>query len=268
MKAIVLAGQRDGEDELTLHTGAICKAFVEISDRPMVLHVLNNLRLSACIDEIYLSGPGEDKLDARPDIRNTITESGIIWSPPGASPSKSTWQILQNLDENDQVVLTTADHPLLTPQIIGEFCEKSQRREADVVIGLAPYPLVHEAFPTMKKTLLKFTEGDYCGCNLFAFLTHRGRKAAQFWQRLEADRKNPLRIIRFLGWMTLARYSLGMLSLEAALARFSRKLDLRIAVVVLSNGHAAVDVDSVSDLSLVEERFRTRYSSTDSPVRS
>ncbi len=64
-------------------------------------------------------------------------------------------------------------------------------------------------------------------------------------------------MIRRLGWWSVLRYWLGRLPLDEALARLSRVLGLRVKAVILENGHAAVDVDSVDDYRLVCDRFES-----------
>ena len=48
------------------------------------------------------------------------------------------------------------------------------------------------------------------------------------------------------------RYLLGRLTLDEALARLSRRLDVKIGAVVMPFAEAAIDVDSPADLALVE----------------
>jgi len=255
MTAIVLAGQRDGEDELAQYAGVDCKAFVEIGGKAMLLRVLDTLKSSACVGDVFLSGPDEQKLQQNGEIERRIRAGEVSWRPPGKSPSSSTYDVLQQLPPGERVLLTTADHPLLTADIVNEFCTRSVDRNADVVVGFAPYSRVQDKFPTMKKTLLRFKGNDLCGCNLFAFLTVEGRQAAGFWRRLESQRKKPVYLIRFLGWLTVIKYLLGRLTLDEALAALSARMGLRIKAVLLSNGDAAVDVDSVSDFKIVRKRF-------------
>ena len=59
-------------------------------------------------------------------------------------------------------------------------------------------------------------------------------------------------VIRLLGLWALLRYKMGWLSLDAALMGLSRRVGLRIGVVILPCAHASVDVDSVSDYLLVQ----------------
>ncbi len=98
---------------------------------------------------------------------------------------------------------------------------------------------------------MSFSDGDFCGCNLFAFLTPEGRRAARFWRRIEQQRKKPMVLIGLLGWRSVIRYRLGMLSLEEALTRLGKRLGLRIRAVILPYANAAIDVDSIADLILV-----------------
>ena len=59
-------------------------------------------------------------------------------------------------------------------------------------------------------------------------------------------------LIGLLGWWAVIRYRLGMLPLEEALAKLSKRLGLRMKAVILPYANAAIDVDSIADLVLVK----------------
>ena len=101
-------------------------------------------------------------------------------------------------------------------------------------------------------------DGSYCGCNLFAFLTPRARRAADFWRQVENQRKNPLRVIRVLGVMAVLGYLMGRLSLAGALDRMSQRLGFKAGAVIMPYAEAAIDVDSAADLKLVGEIIARR----------
>ena len=182
MTAIVLAGQRDGEDALAQHTDAICKAVIKIAGIPMLMRVLETLGSSSSLSNIIISGPSLDAISKLEQLNHRIQEGQIDWMPPQASPSRSAYDVLSKLPLDEQVLLTTADHPLLTSEIVDEFCAASSKTGADLTVGLAPYALVRDEFPAMKKTVLRFRDGEFCGCNLFSFLTPEGREAANYWR--------------------------------------------------------------------------------------
>ena len=256
MTAIVLAGDRSKSDDLARRSAAGCKALIEIGGEPMVNRVLRALRQSRIVDRMILAGPERAALDSAPDLLGWINEGSLDWQPPGASPSTSAFEVMRDIDSDQPILLTTADHPLLTADMVDAFGRQSLADDVDVTVGLAPYALVQEAYPNMRKTVLRFSDGEFCGCNLFAFLTPEGRSVADFWRRIEQQRKKPLRVIGMLGWWAVIRYRLGLLPLDEALAKLGKRLGLRIRAVILPYANASIDVDSIADLDLVRDSLR------------
>lgn len=253
--AVVLAGDRGPDDPLVADTGTCCKAMIEIAGTPMVLRVLQALDGAVQVGPRLLCGPQRSQLASQETLTALIRAREIDWRAPAQTPCRSVHSVMQTLGGDTPVLVTTADHPLLSAAIIDEFCRRSRMGGYDVTVGLAPFGLVRQAYPEMKKTVLHFRDGDYCGANLFAFLTSRGRQIADFWRRVEGQRKNPLRIAHALGWGAVVRYLLGVLTLDKALAILSQRLDLRIGAVILPHAEAAVDIDSVADRELVQEKL-------------
>lgn len=250
--SVILAGERAATDPLREHTGVACKALLEIDGKIMIRRVIDALEDARAVRSIHLNGPTEACVTSDAGLSALIADGRADWTAPGVSPSTSAHQMLVRFPADQPVMLTTADHPLLTPEIVDHFCDGAAASGCDVVIGLAPYELTHSVYPELKKTVLRFREGGFCGCNLFAFLTEDGRRVADFWRRVEQERKKPLVVIRLLGAWALLRYRMGWLTLDGALARLSRKVGVRIGVVILPFAHASVDVDSVSDYDLVQ----------------
>jgi GTP:adenosylcobinamide-phosphate guanylyltransferase len=257
-QALVLAGDRGSTDPLLAQSEACCKAMIEIDGTPMVLRVLAALEAAECINGRTLSGPKPEQLAIEPSVNRLVETGEVDWCEPRETPSTSASHAMKRIDRDTPVLITTADHPLLTARIIDDFCRESAVSDADLTVGLAPYRRVQQAFPGMKKTVLRFRGGHYCGCNLFAFLTPHARDFANHWRQVESDRKNPLKMIRLLGWGAVIRYLLGRLSLEEALGSLSRKFGLRIRAVILPYAEAAVDVDSVRDHYIVQEKLTSR----------
>jgi GTP:adenosylcobinamide-phosphate guanylyltransferase len=256
--ALVLAGDRGTTDPLLAQSEACCKAMIEIDGTPMVLRVLSALRSAECIEGRLLSGPKPEQLAIEPEVHRLVESGEISWCEPRGSPSTSASHAMETIDGDTPVLITTADHPLLSASIIDHFCRQSAASDADLTVGLAPHRLVAEAFPEMKKTVLRFRDEHYCGCNLFAFMTPQARGFAEHWRQVESDRKNPLKMIRLLGWGAVLRYLLGQLSLDDALESLSRKFGLRIRPVILPYAEAAVDVDSVRDHYIVQEKLTSK----------
>ena len=257
---IILAGDRDSHDPVAQAAGVSCKALTPVSGRTMVLRVLDALQGSREVDTRIMVGPSMSAVDSNAELSELLRSDQIRWLAPKATPSTSAFSALQSLPENVPVLLTTADHALLTPEMVDHFCEKARKSGCDVLAGVVRHELVAEAFPETKRTVTKLSDGGYCGCNLFAFLTPQARMAADFWRKVEKERKKPLRIIKVIGWTTVLRYLLGRLSLEQALSQLSKKMHLKVGVVRMPFPEAAVDVDKVEDLILVESILAKKQS--------
>lgn len=263
--AVVLAGDRQPNDPVVQYAGVSCKALIPVSGRAMVLRVLNSLEGAHEVSTPILVGPSMTAVEENTELAEQLRTSRVRWMAPQATPSTSAFEALQSLPEDVPVLLTTADHALLTPEMVDHFCSEARESGCDVVAGMVRYELVAKAFPKSKRTVTKLNDGGYCGCNLFAFLTPQGRMAADFWRKVEKERKSPLRIIKIIGWTTVLRYLLGQLSLDQALVRLSKKMHLRVGVVQMPFAEAAVDVDKVEDLLLVESILANKESNVVSP---
>lgn len=249
---LVLAGDRGPDDPVAKATGAPCKTLSLVGGRPMLLRVLDTLEASPSVGELVLSGPSAAAVPASPDLQAGIASARWRWREPRASPSESARDALGSIAATSSVLLTTGDHALLSPEIVEDFCAGARDAASDLVVGMVHYDRVMAAFPGMRRTGLRFRDATYCGCNLFAFQSADARRAADFWRRVERDRKKPWRMIGTLGWLPLLRHLAGRLTLDDALALLSRRIGVTIGTVMLDHPQAAVDVDKPSDWEFVE----------------
>jgi GTP:adenosylcobinamide-phosphate guanylyltransferase len=251
--AVILAADRNPHDPLVQASNACCKALVEVDGIPMLQRVVSALQDSEHVENILLSGPAREQLASNEFLENAVNKRQINWLAPQNSPSSSAYQAMQSLPEHSPVLVTTADHPLLTAEIVDYFIGNALRTGADVAVGVIRFSAIKKKFPNVKKTVTRLRDGGYCGCNLFAFLTPQSHRVAAAWRKVEQQRKNPLRVISQLGWWSVLRYLLGRMTLDKALAELSERLKVHIKPVHLPFPEAAIDVDSIADQKLVEE---------------
>ena len=256
--AIILAAVREQKDPVADFADVSCKASVPVSGRQMVLRVLDALAEADETGQRFLAGPASISVEQNPELSGLVNSGQVEWFAPQDTPSTSAFNVLQSLPEDVPVLVTTADHALLTAEMVDHFCCEARASGCDVIAGVAEYELLAEAVPGTRRTVTQLADGGYCGCNLFAFLTPQSRRAADFWRKVEQERKKPLRIIKVMGWTAVISYLLGRLSLEQALGKLSQRMGLRVGVVRMPFAEAAIDVDKVEDLLLVESILTER----------
>ena len=256
--AVVLAGDRGSEDPVAEAAGVSCKALTPVGGRPMVLRVLDTLEAAREIEGVVLCGPEKSAVDQEKGLRLRVDSGKVRWLESETTPSSSTYHAMQSLSESTPVLVTTADHALLTAEMGDYFCSGARKSDKDLVVGLALHELVTATYPETKRTAIQLADGSYCSCNLFGFLTPEARSAAYFWRKVESQRKKTLRVISGFGWLNLLLYLLKRPSLEEGLGRISRRLGLRAGAVIMPFPEAAVDVDTVNDWKLVESIVANR----------
>lgn len=247
--AIVLAGSRGPTDPVAVAAGVSHKAFADVAGKAMLARVLETLAAVPRIGRVIvviepgapeLPGTGAQRLDAAP------------------SPSLSALAGFKQAEV--PVLVTTADHPLLTPEMVEHFMAGAIATGADVAAGVSERAVVEQAGSDAKRTYLKFRDARVSGCNLFALTTPKAAAALAFWRKLEAERKRPLRMAWAIGPATLVRYVLGLLTTGAAARALGRAAGCRAAMVFVPFPDAAHDVDKPGDLAFANARLTARES--------
>jgi GTP:adenosylcobinamide-phosphate guanylyltransferase len=255
--AIVLAAARGGTDPVAAAAGTDLKAFAPVAGEPMLDRVVAALQAATGVGRIALVTPEGADLSPAPRAKAAVASGNALCIAAAASPSASALAALDALGAPFPVLLVTADHALLTPAMVEEFLTRAPA-DADIVAALVDEAGYRARFPDSRRTWLRFRDGAYTGCNLFLLRTSRARDALTLWRRVETSRKTPWRLVRLLGLTSIVRYRLGWLTLSDTLARAEKRFGVRVAPLVLSDPEAAIDVDTVADMALVERLIAAR----------
>lgn len=257
--AVLLAGRRDPSDPLARADGAPHRALLDIEGEPMLVRVARRLLARPSIDRVVVSIDAPALLEDVEALRDWRERGALEVLQSTDSPSRSVLEGLERAGlARASVLVTTADHALLDDAMLDAFFRASAGSDADLSVGLVERRTIESRFPESKRTYLRFRDGAFSGANLFSFRTPAARSAAEFWQRVERDRKRPWRIARAFGPGTLLRFLARRLTLDEALERASQTIGARVRAVRLPIAEAAVDVDKLEDLVLVRRILAER----------
>ncbi len=250
-----MAGSRGGDDPLAAASGAASKALTPVAGTAMLARVLETLRAAASVERIVICGLDDAAAEGM---------AGVDLVPGDRTPGASAARAIATLRLAPPIVITTADHPLLTAATLDGFCDRAGAINADVTFGLVPAALVRAAFPAIRRTAYAFRDGEFCGCNLYTLLTAKGCEAPALWARVEEHRKRPWRLVGTLGFGTLLRFFLGRLALADLTGLVFARTGLRVRPIFLTDPAAGFDVDTLEQRAAAEAFLLDRESRRES----
>jgi GTP:adenosylcobinamide-phosphate guanylyltransferase len=253
--AILLAGRRPGEDGFAAAHGVAAKALIRAGGEPMLGRVARALLDSPSIGRIVVLAQESDSL-LTGELGWMAAEPRIETARSGDGISASVGQLAGTAAAPYPVLVTTADHALLQPEMVETFIAGAAG--ADVAFAMVERRVVEKVHPDTKRTWLKAADGHFSGANLFALMTPESNRGTDFWARAEKDRKRTLKLLSFLGPGIFLRVVTRTISLDAAAERLGRKEGFRLKAVLLPFAEAAIDVDKQSDLELAERILAAR----------
>ncbi|HEX8378938.1 MAG TPA: nucleotidyltransferase family protein [Allosphingosinicella sp.] len=253
--AIVLAGRRPGENGFAASHGVAAKALIRAGGQPMLGRVARTLLDCPSIGRIVVLAQDSATL-LSDELGWMAAEPRITASESGDGISESVGRIAGTAAAPYPVLVTTADHALLQPEMVETFIAGAAG--VDVAFAMVERKTVEQAHPETKRTWIKAANGHFSGANLFALMTPASARGAEFWARAEKDRKRTLKLLSFLGLGIFLRAVTRTISLEAAAERVGRKAGFRLKAVLLPFAEAAIDVDKQSDLELAERILAAR----------
>jgi CTP:molybdopterin cytidylyltransferase MocA len=254
--ALLLAGQRPGGDRLADHFGEQWKALVAVGGEAMLSRVAKTLLASPEIARIVVLAQDPQALTARADTAWLASEPRITCLSSLSSISLSVSAAAGSVGGPWPVLVTTADHPLLTPAMVAAFV--AGVGQTDVAVGMVERRTLLAAYPDNVRTWLKLRGGAWSGANLFALTSERARAALDLWATVEADRKKVARLFAAFGPILALRAATRTISMPDALKIAGRRLGLTASLVPLEFAEAAIDVDKPSDHALAELILRAR----------
>jgi GTP:adenosylcobinamide-phosphate guanylyltransferase len=232
--------------------GVSHKCALPVAGVPMLRRVVDALRGSHSIASVSVS------IETAEVARHALGKASNITIVPSEISAPLSAIIAIKKNSIYPVLITTADHALLTPEMIDYFCKQAEQDGADFSAGLARAEIILAAYPQSIRTFFRFGKDRVSGCNLFAVRTEKGLCILEKWKYLEPVRKKPWRLVAAFGPLALIRFLLGTLSLDEVFRVVSKRLGLIAKPILLPFAEAAIDVDKPSDLELAEAILKQR----------
>ena len=218
------------------------KGLVPVNGRPMFEYVVDALSRCKDIDRICVVLPVEHSL-------NRLAAKADVVMATGSLPRVAKAGI-DFLGTKNQVLILSADIPLISPEAISDFLERCSKRKAGFYYPIVKYGESEKRFPDVKRTYAKVKEGRFTGGNIVLVEPEFVNRNMAFIERMYELRKQPVKLARVLGIMFLFRFVLGLLSIGQLEERVGRLTQSTCMAVITPFIEIGVDVDKESDLQL------------------
>ncbi len=251
--AVVLAASRPG-DPLCRAFGIAHKCLLPVAGEPMLARVVRSLARHPAFERILVVI--EDDVPLAPALGSLVRRVEIV--PARKTITGSVDAAMDVIGNDHPVLITTAGHALLDKAMIEHFLVASEASGGDVTAGLVRAEVVLKHYPRSERTVLAFGPDRVCGGNLYAILTPEGRRAIDFWEGIEANHQQPLKLAMAFGLTPLIRFLTGTLNLDVAFQLASHRIGINARPVFMPMPEAAIDIDRPEDKALVDEILTRR----------
>ena len=235
--AIILAGGECGR-EFRLQgrqQQQYYEALIEIAGKPMVTFVAQALADSGQVNRIIVAGPAAE-------LTNCLFPAGTIVVAGGQTIMDTIGLAMAALGHDRKTIVATADIPLLTAAAVNDFLAQCSLVDADLYYPIIAKAVNDQAYPAARRTYVRLREGAFTGGNLFLVNPAIVPQCMTVAQEIINRRKSPFQLCRMLGWLFVARFILGRLTLEQAAHRASNLLGIRGAVLQSPYPEIGIDV--------------------------
>ena len=253
--AVVLAGQRPTGDPLARHFGKPYKALVEVGGRSMLSRVVETLLSAPSVGSVVVLCQEPDRLLVG-DTADLADRARVRMVASGTRIGTSVSAIAGTATAPWPILVTTADHPLLTTEMVESF--RGGAGDCGLAVGLGERATIEAAYPTTRRTWYKFSDGHYSGTNLFLLGGQDVGPALALWSDIEDRRKSAWRLLAGFGPGLLLRAITRTISAHDAVRSAGRRGGVHARAVVLSQPEAVIDVDKLLDVELAEEILARR----------
>ncbi len=256
MDAIVTAGGvSSSDDPLYALTGIEKKALIPLAGKPMIKWVVEALSGSGLIENIVIVGlkPGEVNFDDIPvyfvDAVGEMIDNILTALDKMKEINPATKKIL----------LSSSDIPLITPEVVRGFIEECGSLEGDVYYAIVEEKTMEARFPGSKRTFVPFKGGRYSGGDVFlADVTAPTKTDLDLFRALTNSRKNYLNQARMLGFGFIIRFLLRMMTLQDAVERVRKILNLDARAVDTRFAELGMDLDKPHQYEMIKATLEKR----------
>ena len=251
INVVVLAGgQVTSDDPLFSKSPYGRRSLIDIHGKPMVQWVIDALSQSELVGTLYIIGLSEQHglTSEKPCVY--LPDEGGIFENIHTGVIRSA----QDFPDREKVITASADIPSITVEMVDWLIEQVEAQpDKQLYYNVIPQKVMETRFPASARSYVRFKDVAVCGGDLNVVDVDLFTKERSIWKRLAATRKHPLQQAGLLGLDTLLLVALRMITLEGAVGKICKKLDIAAAALTCPFAEMGMDADKPHQLALLSD---------------
>jgi GTP:adenosylcobinamide-phosphate guanylyltransferase len=248
MDAVVIAGGIPEPDELLYpYTQGLPKALLDVAGKPMVQWVLDALSGAGQVRRVVLIGLDESS--------GLTCEKPITFHPSRGGMLENIVYGVERLLAQDATIkhalMVSSDIPGIKPEMVDWVVSNALQTDDDLYYHLIPQDVMEKRYPTSKRTYTHLRHAVVCGGDMNVIAVRAINSSRGTWEQLIGARKNPLKQAAIIGFDTLLLLALRVLTVEGAVKKITRRMNMIGRAVMCPYAEVGMDVDKPHQLELI-----------------
>ena len=254
--AIVLAGGLISPDD-PLFTSApdAHRSLIPIDEKPMVQWVIDALCDSTAVQSITVMGlNAESGLHASKPM-DFLPDSGSMF----ANIKIGVLHAVEILPEEDKVIIASSDTPAIQPEMVDWLTDQiAKSPEALIYYNVIQNKIMEQRFPEAGRSYVRFKDISVCGGDLNLIDRRLFAAEKHIWKELTENRKQPLKQAALLGLDNLLLVALHLVTLDQAVKRICKRLEIEATALRCPYAEMAMDADKPHQLEILRRDLEDR----------
>lgn len=248
MDAIVTAGgvPQPGEP-LYEYTQGISKALLDVSGKSMIQWVLDALTDASTIDRVLIMGLPADSAVSCPKLVSYLPSQGDMI----ANIRAGITELLRINPQAHHVLLVSSDIPCLTSEMVDWVVKTTMQTDEDAYYNVITRQVMEKRFPASNRSYIKLKDVEVCGADMNVVATRLVTTNDEIWTKLVNARKNALKQAALLGFDTLFLLLLHAITLEAAVKKVTKRLNITGRAILCPYAEVGMDIDKPHQLEML-----------------
>lgn len=248
MDAIIIAGGIPEPDEpLYEYTQGQPKALLDIAGKPMVQWILDALSGAETIDRVVLIGLSEeDSLECTKEITYVSNQGGMLQNVRAGME-----KVLEINPDANHVLGVSSDIPAINSEMVDWMVKENEGTDLDLYYTVIRRQVMEERFPNSNRSYTRLKDAEVCGGDMNMIRATTVRTNDELWDRIVAARKNVFKQAALLGYGNLILLLSRQLTIDGAVKRVTKRMDITGRAVFSPYAEIGMDVDKPFQLEIV-----------------